>query len=128
TAYESDSLRLKYSSLITPNSIIDVHMDTGEWEVKKEDVIPSGYDKSTYTMERIHAIAPDGTKVPVSIAYRKELQKKDGMNPALMYGYGAYGATIDPYFDSNRFSLIDRGFVYAIAHIRGGYDMGRDWY
>ena len=128
TAYESDSLRLKYSSLITPNSIIDVHMDTGEWEVKKEDVIPSGYDKSTYTMERIHAIAPDGTKVPVSIAYRKELQKKDGTNPALMYGYGAYGATIDPYFDSNRFSLIDRGFVYAIAHIRGGYDMGRDWY
>jgi len=128
TDFESKCLRLKYSSLITPNSIIDVHMDTGKWEVKKEDVIPSGYDKSNYAMERIHATASDGTQVPISIAYRKDLQKKDGTNPALMYGYGSYGATIDPYFDSNRFSLIDRGFVYAIGHIRGGYDMGRDWY
>ncbi|NOH03768.1 MAG: S9 family peptidase [Chloroflexi bacterium] len=126
--FKTNILRLKYSSLITPNSVIDVHMDTGEWEVKKEDVVPSGYDKSNYALERIHAAAPDGTKVPISIAYRRDLQKRDGTNPALMYGYGAYGATIDPYFDSNRFSLIDRGFVYAIAHIRGGYDMGRDWY
>lgn len=126
--FETNILRLKYSSLITPNSIIDVHMDTGEWEVKKEDDIPSGHDKSQYVMERIHATAPDGTQVPISIAYRKDMQKKDGTNPALMYGYGSYGATIDPYFDSNRFSLIDRGFVYAIGHIRGGYDMGRNWY
>jgi len=126
--FETDRLRLKYSSLITPNSIIEVHLDTGEWEVRKEDAIPSGYDKSKYALERIHATAPDGTSVPISIAYRKDLQKKDGTNPALMYGYGSYGATIDPYFDANRFSLIDRGFVYAIGHIRGGYDMGRAWY
>ncbi|HNK63924.1 MAG TPA: S9 family peptidase [Anaerolineales bacterium] len=126
--FETDRLRLKYSSLITPHSVIEVHMDTGEWQVMKEDAIPSGYDKSKYTLERIHATAPDGTLVPISIAYRKDLQKRDGTNPALMYGYGSYGATIDPYFDANRFSLIDRGFVYAIGHIRGGYDMGRAWY
>lgn len=125
--FETNLLRLRYSSLITPFTIVDVHMDTGEWDVKKEDVI-HGLDKKNYAMERIHATAPDGTQVPLSIAYRKDLQKKDGTNPALMYGYGSYGATIDPYFDSNRFSLLDRGFVYAIAHIRGGYDMGREWY
>lgn len=125
--FETNLLRLRYSSLITPFTIVDVHMDTGEWDVKKEEVI-HGLDKQNYVMERIHATAPDGTQVPLSIAYRKDLQKKDGTNPALMYGYGSYGATIDPYFDSNRFSLIDRGFVYAIAHIRGGYDMGREWY
>lgn len=125
--FKTNLLRLKYSSLITPNTTVDVHMDTGEWEIKKVDEV-RGFDKTNYQLERIHAIAADGTKVPVTIAYRKDLQKKDGANPALMYGYGSYGATIDPYFDSNRFSLIDRGFVYAVAHIRGGYDMGRDWY
>jgi oligopeptidase B len=125
--FNSNLLRLHYSSLITPNSVIDYHMDTGEWEVKKEDEIPSGYDKSNYNFERIFATAADGTQVPISIAYKKDM-KKDGGNPVLMYGYGSYGATIDPYFDSNRFSLLDRGFAYAIAHIRGGYDMGRDWY
>lgn len=128
TDFETNLLRLKYSSLITPHTVVDVHMATGEWDVKKVDEIPSGFDKSSYALERIHATAPDGTKVPMTIAYRKELQRKDGTNPALMYGYGSYGATIDPYFDSNRFSLIDRGFVYVIAHIRGGYDMGREWY
>lgn len=128
TEFNTNLLRLKYSSLITPNTIVDIHMDTGKWDVKKVDDIPSGFDASNYMLERIHATAPDGTKVPMTIAYRKDMQKKDGTNPALMYGYGSYGATIDPYFDSNRFSLIDRGFVYAIAHIRGGYDMGRDWY
>ena len=126
--FETNLFRLRYSSLITPFTIVDVHLDTGEWEVKKEDAVLGGFDKSNYVLERLHATAPDGTQVPLTIAYRKDMQKKDGANPALMYGYGSYGATIDPYFDSNRFSLIDRGFVYAIAHIRGGYDMGRDWY
>lgn len=126
--FETKFLRLKYSSLITPFTIADIYMDTGKWEIKKVDEIPSGFDKTKYALERIHATAADGTKVPITIAYRKDMQKKDGTNPALMYGYGSYGATIDPYFDSNRFSLIDRGFVYAIAHIRGGYDMGREWY
>lgn len=125
--FETNVLRLKYSSLITPNTVVDVRMDTGEWDVKKADDV-RGFDKSRYALERIHATAADGTRVPMTIAYRKDLQKKDGSNPALMYGYGSYGATIDPYFDSNRISLMDRGFVYAIAHIRGGYDMGRDWY
>ena len=126
--FETNLFRLRYSSLITPFTIVDVRLDTGEWEVKKEDAVLGGFDKSNYALERLHATAPDGTKVPLTIAYRKDMQKKDGANPALMYGYGSYGATIDPYFDPNRFSLIDRGFVYAIAHIRGGYDMGRDWY
>lgn len=126
--FKTDHLRLKYSSLITPFTIVDIHMGTGEWEIKKVDEIPSGFDKSKYALERIHATAADGTKVPMTIAYRKNMQKKDGTNPALIYGYGSYGATIDPYFDSNRFSLLDRGFVFAIAHIRGGYDMGREWY
>ncbi|HNC08872.1 MAG TPA: S9 family peptidase [Anaerolineales bacterium] len=126
--FETNLFRLRYSSLITPFTIVDVRLDTGEWEVKKEDAVLGGFDKSNYVLERLHATAPDGTQVPLTIAYRKDMQKKDGANPALMYGYGSYGATIDPYFDSNRFSLIDRGFVYAIAHIRGGYDMGRDWY
>lgn len=125
--FNSNLLRLKYSSLITPNTVADVNMDTGEWVIKKVDEV-RGFDKSNYAIERIHATAQDGAKVPLTVAYRKEMQKKDGTSPALMYGYGSYGATIDPWFDPNRLSLIDRGFVYVIAHIRGGYDMGRDWY
>ena len=125
--FDTDRLRFEYSSLITPGTVVDFHLDTGEWETQKVDEIPSGYDKSLYACERIHATAPDGTQVPISIAYRKDL-KRDGNNPALMYGYGAYGATIDAYFTSVRFSLLDRGFVFAIGHIRGGSDMGREWY
>jgi oligopeptidase B len=125
--FNTNLLRFKYSSLITPFSVIDYHMDSGEWELKKEDVIPSGFDKSQYVCERIHATALDGTQVPISIAYRKDL-KMDGTNPALMYGYGSYGATIDAFFSSARFSLLDRGFVFAIGHIRGGSDLGREWY
>jgi oligopeptidase B len=125
--FKTDLLRLNYSSLITPNSVIDYHMDTGEWEIKKEDEIPSGHDKTKYICERIHATASDGTQVPISIVYRKDI-KRDGSNPALLYGYGSYGATIDAYFASSRFSLLDRGFVFAIGHIRGGSDMGREWY
>ncbi|MBK6645419.1 MAG: S9 family peptidase [Anaerolineales bacterium] len=125
--FDTNLLRLKYSSLITPNTVADVNMDTGEWTTKKVDEV-RGFDKSNYRLERIHAIAPDGAQVPMTVAYRRDMQKKDGTSPALMYGYGSYGATIDPWFDSNRLSLIDRGFVYVIAHIRGGYDMGREWY
>jgi oligopeptidase B len=126
--FETNFLRLKYSSLITPFTVVDVDMNNGKWDIKKVEEIPSGFDKEKYALERIQATSHDGTQVPMTIAYRKDMQKKDRTNPALMYGYGSYGATIDPYFDANRFSLIDRGFVYAIAHIRGGYDMGRDWY
>ena len=125
--FETDILRLNYSSFITPTSIIDYHMDSGEWEIKKEMEIPSGYDKSQYALERIHATAADGTEVPMSIVYKKGMQR-DGMNPTLIYGYGAYGSIIDAEFNSNRISLLDRGFVFAIGHVRGGAEMGRAWY
>ncbi len=125
-AYDTNILRFKYSSMVTPPSVIDYHMDTGKWELKKQDVIP-GYDPSNYASERIYATASDGKQIPVSIVYKKDL-KKNGNNPTLMYGYGSYGAAIDAEFNSDRFSLLDRGFVFAIGHIRGGSEMGRAWY
>lgn len=125
--FDTNLVRFVYSSLITPNSVIDWHMDTGEWELKKQDVIPSGFDSSGYVTERVYATSPDGTRVPISLAYKKGLVK-DGRNPLLLYGYGSYGFSMDAGFNANRFSLIDRGFVYAIAHIRGGSEMGRAWY
>ena len=94
-------------------------MDSGEWELKKQDEIPSGHDPAKYVSERLYATAPDGTQVPISIVYKKGLVK-DGSNPTLIYGYGAYGYSTDAEFNANRFSLIDRGFIFAIAHIRGG--------
>jgi oligopeptidase B len=125
--FDTDVLRFRYSSLITPPSVIDYHMDTGEWELIKQEEIPSGYDISNYVSERIYATASDGNLIPISIVYKKGLIRK-GDNPALLYGYGAYGAAIDADFNSRRFSLLDRGFILAIGHIRGGSDMGRAWY
>jgi len=125
--FETSLVRFHYSSLITPNSVIDFHMDSGEWELKKQDEIPSGHDPSQYVTERLHATAPDGTRVPMSIVYRQGLEK-NGQNPTLLYGYGSYGASTDAGFNANRFSLIDRGFVFAIGHIRGGSELGRVWY
>lgn len=125
--FSTDILRFDFSSLITPKSVIDFHMDTGEWELKKQDEIPSGHDPSQYMTERLHAVASDGTEVPMSIVYKKGL-KRDGSNPTLLYGYGSYGYSFEPNFNANRFSLIDRGFVLAIGHIRGGSELGRVWY
>jgi oligopeptidase B len=125
--FSTNILRFRYSSLVTPPSVIDYHMDKGLWELKKRDEIPSGYDPSGYVSERIYATASDGKQVPLSIVYKKGL-KKDGNNPTLLYGYGSYGAAIDADFNSNRLSLLERGFVFAIGHIRGGSDMGRAWY
>jgi len=125
--YDTNVLRFKYSSLITPHSVIDYHINTGEWELIKQDEIPSGYDTSQYVSERIYATATDGKLVPISLVYKKDL-KRDGSNPTLLYGYGAYGAVVDADFNSKRFSLLDRGFVFAIGHVRGGTDMGRAWY
>ena len=125
--YDTNIFRFRYSSLITPPSIIDYHMDSGEWQLVKQEEILSGYDISKYVSERIHATAADGKLVPISLVYKKDLNR-DGNNPMLLYGYGAYGAAIDADFNSRRFSLLDRGFVFAIAHIRGGSDMGRAWY
>ena len=125
--YHTDLLRFTYTSLVTPKSVIDYGVKTNAWTVVKQDEIPSGYDPAQYESERAYATAPDGTQVPLSLVYKKGL-KKDGNNPTLLYGYGSYGATIDPAFDSNRLSLLNRGFVYAIGHIRGGSEMGRAWY
>lgn len=124
--FASDTLRFIYSSLITPESTVDYGMTDGSWSVRKVQVIPSGYDASQYTSERHYAPTVDGTLVPISLAYRKDI--KLGENPLLLYGYGAYGYSMEATFDTNRLSLLDRGFVYAVAHIRGGSEMGRRWY
>jgi len=126
SVFDTNILRFKYSSLITPYSIIDYHMDTGKWELRKEDK-SGAYNKSDFVIERIFATASDGTQIPISIAYKKNL-KLDGSNPTLLHGYGAYGANLDAEFTPFRLSLLDRGFVFAVGHVRGGSDMGRDWY
>ncbi|HSA05461.1 MAG TPA: S9 family peptidase, partial [Tenuifilaceae bacterium] len=125
--FDTEILRYGYSSLTTPSSTIDYNMVTREKTVKKEQEVLGGFDKSNYESKRIFATAQDGKKVAMSIVYRKGI-KLDGSNPALIYGYGSYGATIDPGFSSTRLSLLDRGFVYAIAHVRGGQYYGRQWY
>lgn len=126
--FDTKVLRYSYQSMGTPSSVIDFNMETKEKVVMKEQQVLGGkFDKKNYTEERVWATAQDGTKIPISMVYKKDL-KKDGKNPLLLYAYGSYGATMDPYFSSTRLSLLDRGFVYAIAHIRGGEDMGRPWY
>lgn len=125
--YKTDVLRFTYMSLVTPNSVIDYHVKDKTWTVVKQDEIPSGYDASQYVSERTYATAADGTQIPMSLVYKKGLEK-NGNNPMLLYGYGSYGYSVDPGFNSNRISLLDRGFVFAIGHIRGGSEMGRAWY
>lgn len=126
--FDTEILRYGYQSMATPSSIIDFNMRTKEKKVLKEQEVLGGkFDKNNYIEERVWATATDGTKVPISMVYRKGIQK-DGKNPLLLYAYGSYGATMDPYFSSTRLSLLDRGFIYAIAHIRGGEDLGREWY
>lgn len=125
--FKTHRLRFMYSSMITPKSDIDFHMDSQKWELIKQEEIPSGYDPSKYITGRLHAAALDGTQVPISIVYRKGLVK-NGQNPSLLVGYGSYGNSIDASFNANLFSLIDRGFVFAIGHIRGGSELGRSWY
>lgn len=126
--FDTNILRYSYQSMATPSSVIDFNMKTKEKKVLKEQEVLGGkFDKNNYVEERIWATAQDGTKVPISIVYRKGI-KKDGSNPFLLYAYGSYGYSMDPYFSSIRLSLLDRGFVYGIAHIRGGEDLGREWY
>jgi oligopeptidase B len=121
-------LRFTYSSLITPPTVYDYDMSTRQRELKKQQEVLGGYDPTQYTVERRRATTWDGSaSVPISIVYKKSV-KKDRSNPLLLYAYGSYGATTEPTFNSARFSLIDRGFVYAIAHVRGGQEMGRSWY
>lgn len=125
--YSTDVLRFTYTSLVTPNSVIDFNVKKKTRTVVKQDEIPSGYDANQYMSERAYATASDGTLVPMSLVYKKGLEN-NGNNPTLLYGYGSYGYSIDPGFDSKRISLLDRGFVFAIGHIRGGSEMGRAWY
>jgi oligopeptidase B len=125
--YNTDVLRFSYTSMTTPRSIYDLNMDTQQRELKKQTEVPGGFKQDDYTAERLWATVRDGVKVPISLVYRKGL-KKDGSNPLLLYAYGSYGNSIAPSFNSNIISMLDRGFVYAIAHVRGGQEMGRLWY
>lgn len=127
TDFNTNLLRFSYQSMITPASIYDYNMDTKARELKKQQEILGGYTKEEYTTERSFATARDGKKVPVSIVYKKGIQK-NGSNPLLLYAYGSYGNSMDAYFDRDILSLLNRGFVYAIAHVRGGQEMGRQWY
>ncbi len=125
--FDTPVLRFGYTSLTTPNSTYDYDMNTKEKTLLKRQEVVGGYNPEDYQSERLYATAKDGVKVPISLVYKKGLEK-DGQNPLLLYGYGSYGASMDPYFSSTRLSLLDRGFVFAIAHIRGGQEMGRQWY
>jgi oligopeptidase B len=125
--YNTNILRLSYTSMTTPRSIYDFNMDTQQRELKKQTEVLGGFKQEAYAAERQWATGRDGAKVPISIVYKKGL-KKDGRNPLLLYAYGSYGTSMSPAFNSNIISLLDRGFVYAIAHVRGGQEMGRAWY
>ena len=123
---DSDWLRYSYTSLTTPAIVYETNIQTGERRQLKQQPVP-GYDASRYTTERVWVSARDGTKIPVSLVYRKDF-KRDGTAAMLQYGYGSYGASMDPEFSASIISLLDRGMIYALAHIRGGQEMGRAWY
>lgn len=126
--FDTDVLRYSYQSMTTPSSVIDFNMKTKTKDIKKEQQVLGGnFDKNNYIEERIWATAKDGTKIPISMVYKKDRQK-DGNNPLLLYAYGSYGHAMDAAFSTTRLSLLDRGFIFAIAHVRGGEDLGRQWY
>jgi oligopeptidase B len=125
--YDTSTLRFGFTSLVTPSSVYDYDMNTRQRTLKKQTDVLGGYDPSRYATERTWARAEDGTMVPVSLVYRKPLVR-DGSRPMLLYAYGSYGSSTDPTFSIANLSLLDRGVVYAIAHIRGGQEMGRSWY
>lgn len=126
--FDSDVLRYGYNSLTTPSSVIDYNFKTKQSDIKKEQEVLGGqFNKNNYQSKRVWATARDGVKVPISLVYHKET-KHDGSAPLLQYGYGAYGITVDPSFSVSRLSLLDRGFIFAIAHVRGGEYLGRNWY
>ena len=125
--FDTETFRFSYSSLVTPNSVYDYDLRRGTRELKKRQEIPSGFDASRYEVRRLMARARDGALVPVSVLMQRGAPT-DGSRPLLLYAYGSYGATTEPTFNANVLSLVDRGFIYAIAHIRGGQEMGRQWY
>ena len=125
--YNTDNFRFVYTSMITPSSQYEQNLVTGERTLLKQQEVLGGYDKTQYTTERIFATAKDGTQIPISLVYKKGFVK-NGENPLLLYGYGSYGNSMEATFNSSRLSLLDRGFAFAVAHIRGGQEMGRQWY
>ncbi|WP_026755872.1 oligopeptidase B [Sediminibacter sp. Hel_I_10] len=126
--FDTEILRYGYNSMTTPSSVIDFNMRTHEKDIKKEqEVLDPNFNKDDYVSERLWATSRDGTKIPMSLVRRKDA-KLDGNTPLLQYAYGSYGSTIDPYFSTIRLSLLDRGFIYVIAHVRGGEYLGRQWY
>ena len=124
--FKTNVLRYSYNSLVTPNSTLDYDMSTGKSTLLKQTEVPGGFDRNNYKSERVFATASDGTKVPMSMVYRKGV-KMDGSAPMLLYAYGSYGISIPPTFSSSRLSLLDRGVIYVIAHIRGGGELGEEW-
>ncbi len=125
---DNPSLRVYYASMTTPGSTYDIDLNTGTQTLLKQQTVVGDFNADNYASERLFITARDGVKVPVSLVYRKDKFNKDGTNPLLQYAYGSYGATMDPSFSSSRLSLLDRGFVFAIAHIRGSQMLGRPWY
>jgi oligopeptidase B len=124
---DTNVVRYVYSSLTTPSTVYDYDMSTGERTLLKRDPVIGPFDPADYRTEFIFVTARDGARVPVSLVYRKEFER-NGTAPLLQYAYGAYGLSTDPYFSASRLSILDRGFVFAIAHVRGGQEMGRAWY
>ncbi|HUR66100.1 MAG TPA: prolyl oligopeptidase family serine peptidase, partial [Chitinophagaceae bacterium] len=126
--YEADSIRYFFTSLSTPDADYMYDLQTGQKKLLKQQDVGKTFNAALYQTKRIWSVSGDGTKVPVSLVFRKDKFKKDGSNPLLLYAYGSYGANSDPFFDRSIISLLDRGVTYAIAHIRGGQEMGREWY
>jgi len=126
--FDTDTLRFTYQSFITPQTVYDLNMQDHTMIMRKQMKVNGVYDQELYTEERVYAGAKDGTNIPISMVYKKDLFNLDGSNPLLLVGYGAYGDVYEPYFSSSRLSLLNRGFVYAIAHVRGGGEYGREWY
>jgi oligopeptidase B len=125
--FDANFVRFTYESFITPRSVFDLNVRTGERILRKQQPVLGGYDPALYASERLHAIASDGTKIPVSVVYRHDTPR-DGSAPLLLYGYGSYGISMPVTFGSNRLSLLDRGVIFAIAHIRGGGELGKPWH
>ncbi len=125
--YDTQTLRIDFESMTTPETVLDYDMSSKQLTIVKQDVILGGFKPDHYASEYLYARASDGERIPISIVYRKSCRKAEG-NPTLLYGYGAYGIPMEAEFDSNLLSLLDRGFVFAVAHVRGGADLGRQWY
>ena len=124
--FNTTVVRYNYNSLVTPNSVFDYDMNTGKTTLMKQTEVPGGFDRANYKSERVFATASDGTRIPMSMVYRKGV-KLDGSAPLLLYAYGSYGISIAPNFSASRLSLLDRGVIYVIAHIRGGGELGEEW-